>query len=78
MFIEFILKNYTKNDSVLEIGAGDLSLANMLVEAGIGNITVVEKNIDVINISPAIILNIAYLEDVNFTKKFDIVYSHMF
>lgn len=78
-FARFILKNYSKNFNILEIGAGDLSLANMLVDNGVSNVTAVEKNIDTKNTSSEIMLHIGYLEEINFTKKFDIIYSsHVF
>ena len=76
---KFILNNYKKNFAVLEVGAGDLSLANTLRENGIVDLTVVEKNIDKNNIQPSIAIILSYLEDVDFPKKFDIVYSsHVF
>lgn len=78
-FSEFVFKNYCANQSILEIGAGDLQLTNMLIEKGMDSITVVEKNIDVKHYNPKILFIFSYLEEVNFVKKFDIVYSsHVF
>lgn len=78
-FMKFILDNYKKNFTVLEVGAGDLSLANMLKENGVDDLTIVEKNIDEKNVNPLITIIFSYLEEENFSKKFDIVYSsHVF
>ena len=78
-FLKFILGNYEKTHAVLEVGAGDLSLANMLVENGVTDLTIVEKNIDGKNVNSAIRIYFSYLEDVDFPKKFDIIYSsHVF
>lgn len=78
-FMKFILNNYKKSFTVLEVGAGDLSLANMLIENGVSDLTVVEKNIDEKNVNPLITIIFSYLEEASFPKKFDIIYSsHVF
>lgn len=78
-FLKFILSNYKKNFAVLEVGAGDLSLANMLIENNVIDLTIVEKNIDEHNVNPAIKIHFSYLEDIDFQRKFDIIYSsHVF
>ena len=78
-FSKFVLQNYKNNDLLLEVGAGDLQLTNILLGNGINNITVAEKIIDEKNLNPKINFINAYLEDVSFTEKFDIIYSsHVF
>ncbi len=76
---KFILKNYHTNDNVLEIGSGDLQLANTLLEKGVDHITVVEKNIDPKNLTPKISFYSTYLEEIDFIENFDLVCSsHVF
>lgn len=78
-FLKFILDNYRENFAVLEVGAGDLSLANMLIKNGVTDLTIVEKNIDEKNVNPAIKIHFSYLEEIDFSRKFDIIYSsHVF
>ena len=78
-FVDFITMSINPKSSLLEVGAGDLQLANMLLEKGFDNITIVEKNIDINNVNDKITFHFNFLEDVNFEKKFDLVYSsHVF
>ena len=78
-FVNFITMSINPKSSLLEVGAGDLQLANRLLENGFDNITIVEKNIDINNVNDKITFHFSFLEDVNFEKKFDLVYSsHVF
>lgn len=78
-FTDFIMESYWNDSLVLEVGAGDLNLANMLIEKGIGGITTIDKNIISTNLCPKINHIDGFLEEIEFKKKFDVVYSsHVF
>ena len=78
-FVDFITMSINPKSSLLEVGAGNLQLANILLEKGFDNITIVEKNIDINNVNDKITFHFNFLEDVNFEKQFDLVYSsHVF
>lgn len=78
-FVDFICMSIDSKSSLLEVGAGDLKLANMLLKRGFDNITIVEKNIDSDNVNNKIKFHFNFLEEVNFNEKFDLVYSsHVF
>ena len=75
IFSHFISDNFQNGFRLLEIGAGDLKLANILLKKGINNITVVEKNIVEKNLDPKLHFHKGFLEDFNSIEKFDIIYS---
>jgi predicted SAM-dependent methyltransferase len=79
-FTDFILMEYSKDMNVLEVGAGDLKLANILLNKNIiPQISVVEKNIIPQNLNQKIQFYEGFLEDISFNKKFDLIYSsHVF
>jgi len=74
-FSKFILNNAQNNSRLLEIGAGDLKLANILLQNGVDHITIVEKNIVSKNLNPKLRFHKGFLEDFNTNEKFDIIYS---
>jgi|SaaInlStandDraft_2_1057019.scaffolds.fasta_scaffold77802_1 SAM-dependent methyltransferase len=78
-FSSFILTEWSKDMNILEIGAGDLKLANILVKNKISRISVVEKNIIPEKLNNKIKFYEGFLEDISFSEKYDLVYSsHVF
>ena len=74
-FTDFILEQTNEHSKILEIGGGDLSLAERLIEKGIQGITVIEKNIKSKDYSQKINLFKGFLEDYKTESKFDLIYS---
>ncbi len=74
-FADFIVKQNSEKIKILEIGGGDLSLAERLLKKGIDKITVIEKNIKSKNYSEKINVFKGFLEDYKEDSKFDLIYS---
>lgn len=74
-----ILKNCSEKSTILEIGGGNLMLANEVIKKTNKSITVIEKNPELKNKSEKINLFQGFLEDFETNLKFDLVYSsHVF
>ena len=74
-FSDFITYQKFEGVKILEVGGGDLSLAEKLLENGIDKIEVIEKNIKTENFSEKINVFKGFLEDYNKSSKFDLIYS---
>lgn len=74
-FADFIVKQNSEKIKILEIGGGDLSLAERLLKRDIHKITVIEKNIKSENYSEKINVFKGFLEDYQDDSKFDLIYS---
>ena len=74
-FSDFITYQKVEGVKILEVGGGDLSLAEKLLENGIDKIEVIEKNIKTENFSEKINVFKGFLEDYNKSSKFDLIYS---
>ena len=74
-FSDFIAYQKFDGVKILEVGGGDLSLAERLLKKGIDKIEVIEKNIKTENFSEGINVFKGFLQDYNKSSKFDLVYS---
>ena len=76
-YCKFIMKILSRNSRILEIGGGNLKLANNISKFGVKNISIVQTEKKYINSKYDFYLD--FFESIDFKIKFDAIYSsHVF